>query len=194
MTKTDKRVFLYTDLHSHVYALNDEAQAERELKKIVIQIDKILGVDHSLNYSNLLSIGTDYLVEVYREMYLSNSPLHLQFSAIVETQTNVKLHHVQNSINDYNRFIAPLNQFKPNISDKGLLISNIKEEKFRRFLEPSLTKYYNYLIKLLKVADELQNHVVVNNTNPHIAHFVSNGLLCVGNKLSINNQYFQDEL
>ena len=195
MKTEDKRKFLYIDDHAHVNALNFEAQGERELKKLVLQIDKILGVDHSLNYLNLFSIGVDYLIEVYRKEYLENLPLHLNFSSIVENQTNVKLHHVQKSIEIYNSFIAPLGKLKPSISEKGILISAITPEKFKRYLNPNLNDYYIYLKDLLELTNQLTEYIDAPNSKSYLVPFVNNqGLIFIGNELKINNQYFADAL
>ena len=194
MKTEDKRKFLYTDLHEHAHAVNYEAQANKELVKLVLQVEKVLGKKHSLNYSELLTNGVPYLIEVYRKNYLSNSPLHLDFHSIVASQTDINLNHLQNSINEYNRLVIPLNKLTPGITPGGVLISNITEASFKRYLMPGLNDYYKYLVKLLKVANELQEYVTVNNTNAHLTYFVGNGLLCVGNKLDINNKFFQDEL
>jgi len=94
-------------------------------------------------------------------------------------------------ISDYNHLVRRMGNQAPSITTSGILKSNVKKENFKKYLDPCKKDFYEYVKKLLALADELDQFMDVLNTKEHLIRFVAfRGLKGFGNELEINLKYF----
>jgi hypothetical protein len=192
--KDDKKEFLYYDLDEHTQFLNYEAESKELLADIVISVNNTIGANILFNYEMLLEKGIDFLVDEYRKLYLEKLPPHLDFKAIIEQQTATSFNLLHQQISEYNHLVRRMGNQVPSIDFSGVLISNVKKAKFNKYLDQSKKDFYEYIKKLLALADELNQYIDVSNTKEHLIRFVAfRGLKGFGNELEINLKYFVDE-
>jgi len=189
--KEVKKEFLFYDEDEHTQFLNYEAESKELLADIVISVNNTIGANILFNYNMFFEKGIDFLIEEYRNLYLAKLPNHLDFRAIIENQTATSFNLLHQQISDYNHLVRRMGNQAPSITTSGILKSNVKKENFKKYLDPCKKDFYEYVKKLLALADELDQYIDVSNTKEHLIRFVAfRGLKGFGNELEINLKYF----
>jgi hypothetical protein len=133
-----------------------------ELKQLANQS---IGIGKLDNVKSLLENPAKYLVETYRELYLSTRPLHLDFNMIFENETSVKIAQLDRLQKEFAKVLSKMGNHAPTINAKGMT-SNVKSESFDIYLNPAKEDHFKALQGLLEavkvVSQYEQIHVPFN--------------------------------
>lgn len=140
-----------------------EDKAEQIYNHIVQQALEVLNIPNaiSLDKEELLKQPSDYIVDKYRELYLSNRPSHLDFRSIFENETGVTLHGIDSLNKELQQIQNKMGAYSPTITNKGFK-RNIKKSSFDVFLDESKQKHYNALNNLIDAITALDEYRAVN--------------------------------
>jgi hypothetical protein len=107
------------------------------------------------NVKKLIENPAQYLVETYRQLYLSNRPLHLDFNMIFENETNVKIVHLDRLQKEFSQVLSKMKIHAPTINAVKMT-SNVKSESFDIYLDDSKAKHYEALKRFLDSLEALK--------------------------------------
>jgi hypothetical protein len=123
-----------------------------ELKALA---DQSIGTGKMDNVKNLVENPAQYLVETYRQLYLSNRPLHLDFNMIFENETSVKIVHLDRLQKEFSQVLSKMKIHSPTINAVKMT-SNVKQENFNIYLDENKEKHYDLLNTVLKSLEALK--------------------------------------
>jgi hypothetical protein len=133
-----------------------------ELKALANQS---IGIGKLDNVKSLLENPAQYLVETYRELYLSTRPLHLDFNMIFENETNVKISQLEALKVKFAKTYKAMSIHSPEINGKAMT-SKVKSESFNIYLNPAKEDHFKALQSLLEavkvVSQYEQIHMPLN--------------------------------
>ena len=142
-------------------ALEDEAeQIYKDIVKKTLQVVNVSDINE-LEIVELLEDTSNYIVNKYRELYLSNRPEHLDFYKIVVSETGVNLHAIDLISNKLKKTISDLGVHAPTINSKGFK-RNLKQSSFNVYLDDTKKQHYDSLEQLLNAIKEVEKHTPVN--------------------------------
>lgn len=150
--------------------------------------NKSIGVEKLDNVKKLVENPAQYLVETYRELYLSSRPLHLDFNMIFENETSVKIAQLDRLQKEFAKVLVKMGSHAPTINAKGI-ISNVKEANFDIFLDEKKSKHFDALESFLDSLDALKEFQRLDG-HFHIARAV-NSLQMSNTGLEININHFK---
>jgi hypothetical protein len=154
-----------------------------ELKELANQSIGIGKVD---NVKKLIENPAQYLVEMYRQLYLNNRPLHLDFPMIFENETSVKISQLEALKVKFAKTFKAMSIHSPEINGKGMT-SNVKSESFDIYLDNSKAKHYEALKRFLDSLEALKEYQRLDGYF-HIARAVNSLQMSnTGLEISVND-------
>ena len=151
----NKKIFLYRDDYKLAVARGTEEQLTRKVIEITDIVFKAIGT-RSLNYSLLISNGTNVLIDSYINEFAPNFPNHLDKKNRFLADTQADLKKLETLISDYKILKAPLLNM-PVISPEGEFISQIKDADFDMYLAESEIDFYNAVIAFKDILNKVQS-------------------------------------
>lgn len=124
--------------------------------------DQSIGVNKLDNVKQLLESPSEYLVNKYQELWLSDRPPHLDFTMIFENETKVKVIRLEDLKRKFWTLYKSLGIHAPTINAKAMT-SNLNRSSFDMILDESKKDHYNALKGFLDSLNILEKYSAVNS-------------------------------
>jgi hypothetical protein len=142
------------------------AQIEKELfaaKDELIELsEQTCGINKITDLKKFLEQPGQYLVDLYRTLYLSNRPEHLDFKTILENETRVSISRINEVKVRYDKATLEMRNHAPTLN-ADTMTSNLDPKAFDIILDPVKKDHYNALKSFLYAIENLKNYTNVNS-------------------------------
>jgi hypothetical protein len=140
-------------------ALQNELQSLlHEMQEIATQS---VGVGKVENVRNLTLDPAAYLVNLYKDLYLSGKPSHLPAVNFFVNDTGVSLERLNTLKIQFEKVLSKLGNHKPTINAKGMS-SGVKFDNFNILLRKDKTEHWEDLQTFLAANKQLCTHQITN--------------------------------
>jgi hypothetical protein len=137
---------------------NDLQSLLNEMQEIATQS---VGVGKVENVRNLTLDPAAYLVNLYKDLYLSDKPSHLPAVNFFVNDTGVSLERLNTLKIEFEKVLSKLGNHKPTINAKGMS-SGVKYDNFNILLRPEKAEHWEDLQTFLAANKQLGTHQITN--------------------------------
>lgn len=162
-------------------------KAVDELKELA---ESVLGKDKVDNVKALIDNPTQYVTNLYWELYCDYMPAHLNKHHVIQQHTGISISMLEHLKNEINGYYSKLNK-KPIINANGTQ-SAIKKGDYNIYLDDSKKDHYNALKDVLNSLDNLRKYTTVS-TGKKLMHLIPNDLQISSSGVGIRINNFREQ-
>jgi hypothetical protein len=137
---------------------NDLQSLLNEMQEIATQS---VGVGKVENVRKLTLDPAAYLINLYKDLYLSDKPSHLPAVNFFINETGVSLERLNTLKIEFEKVLSKLTKHPPILNAKGM-ISGVKYDNFNILLRPEKAEHWEDLQTFLAANNQLCKHQITN--------------------------------
>jgi hypothetical protein len=137
---------------------NDLESLLHEMQEIATQS---VGIGKVQNVRELTLDPAAYLINLYKDLYLSGKPSHLPAVNFFINDTGASLERLNTLKIEFAKVLSKMGNHKPTINAKGM-ISGVKFESFNILLRDDKAEYWEDLQTFLAANNQLCKHQITN--------------------------------
>jgi hypothetical protein len=152
--KTKQPILLFRD-NAKLLKVRLSEQRKRELLNEIKDVVQLAMGTAEINYSDLISNGTTYLIDSYIKVYSPGFPSHLDKQNRFLSDTNTNVLKLEQLIYSFNTDTLS----NPTITDAGELVSNVNESAYDVYLDEAQREFYETVTAFKDILNKVQKEV-----------------------------------